>query len=50
MPARTIRPKHKPIKEYRETLDRLHAQGATNEGELRRAFGALLADTARARG
>ena len=47
--ARRLKPTHKPVKSYYTTLKQLRAQGVSAEMELRRAFGALLAETARSR-
>lgn len=50
MPAVTIKPGDKPIRDYQATLKRLRVQqGIQHEGGLRRAFGTLLKDTARRR-
>ena len=50
MPAVTIKPGDKPIRDYLATLERLRVQqGVVHEGGLRRAFGTLLKDTARRR-
>jgi len=44
-----IKPTHRAIKAYYETLGRIHAQGATHESATRRAFQDLLAAVARTR-
>ncbi|MDP8238099.1 MAG: type ISP restriction/modification enzyme [Candidatus Hatepunaea meridiana] len=42
-----IKPTHRAIKRYYDTIDTLRKQGVTHEGGLRQAFQSLLADTAR---
>ncbi len=47
MSSPNIKPSHRAIKVYYETLERLHAQNAYHEGAVRMAFQNLLKDTAK---
>lgn len=42
-----IKPTHKPVRVYYETLEAYDRQGVTHEGAIRSAFQTLLADTAK---
>jgi hypothetical protein len=50
MPAAAIKPTHKAIQAYYDTLQGLAALGAGHEGAVRTAFQRLLEDTARSHG
>lgn len=45
----TVRPTHRAIKKYYETLGRMHAQDVSHESATRSAFQNLLADLAKSR-
>jgi hypothetical protein len=45
--AHPVKPTHKAVKAYRETLEKLGSLKVKNEGALRTAFQTLLTDTAR---
>jgi len=47
--APTIKPSHRAIKKYYETLGRMHAQDVSHESAVRSAFQNLLADLAKSR-
>ena len=47
MKSTTVKPTHKPVKQYYQALEEFAAQGVTHEMAVRSAFQHLLEDTGR---